>query len=200
MRTMKLALMVLFGLSGCTEINKIYESYADYDEDGYTSDEDCNDADAASFPGAEEICDGLDNDCDDVIDFGNDTDADGFDECEDCNDGDDTINPGMPDVCDGLDNDCSGHIDDYPVDGIDYCVDIDEDGEGSRGGIYNACKSDWPAWAVEDLALCLDCEDGDPTINTSAEEVCDGLDNDCNDEVDNECSAPDTGDTDDTGN
>ena len=40
----------------------------DEDGDGYADDEDCDDNDAAVNPGAEEQCDGLDNDCDGEVD------------------------------------------------------------------------------------------------------------------------------------
>ena len=41
----------------------------DADEDGYCSDEDCDDLDHGQNPGADEICDdGTDNDCDGEID------------------------------------------------------------------------------------------------------------------------------------
>ena len=40
----------------------------DADADGYTADEDCDDADPGTNPGATEVCDGVDNDCDAEID------------------------------------------------------------------------------------------------------------------------------------
>ncbi len=56
----------------------------DLDGDGYTADEDCDDEDPAVHPGAHEVCDGLDNDCNDVIDDSpDDTDGDGFTDCVD---------------------------------------------------------------------------------------------------------------------
>ena len=55
--------------------DKYYDTYdtgpepVDMDEDGYTSDMDCNDEDAAINPGATEVCDDtIDNDCDESID------------------------------------------------------------------------------------------------------------------------------------
>ncbi len=60
------------------------EEWVDSDSDGYTSDEDCNDWDASINPGAPELCDGIDNDCDDEVDEDGattwylDSDGDGY--------------------------------------------------------------------------------------------------------------------------
>jgi len=129
---------------------------ADEDGDGFDVDADCDDTNADVYPGAAEVCDGLDNDCDDVIDEGvestyySDADGDGYgnalnetEACEapsgyaedatDCDDADDSVNPGAEEVCDGADNDCDEEIDedlsDADEDGI--CDDLDaEDCDG----------------------------------------------------------------------
>ncbi len=44
---------------------------------------DCDDADPARFPGAPETCDGIDNNCDGVVDEGFDQDGDGLPACSD---------------------------------------------------------------------------------------------------------------------
>ncbi|MDO9280679.1 MAG: MopE-related protein [Pseudomonadota bacterium] len=55
----------------------------DADGDGSTADEDCDDGDATVFPGAPELCDGRDNNCDGRFDIDEDADEDGLADCED---------------------------------------------------------------------------------------------------------------------
>jgi len=107
----------------------------DGDGDGYLGPTDCDDDDFAINPSAEELCDGVNNDCDDEIDedaadgsvWYEDADHDGYGDallgtlCDepvdgalvggDCDDEDSAIFPGAADECgDGVDNDCDGVI------------------------------------------------------------------------------------------
>jgi len=85
---------------------------SDNDGDGFPASVDCNDNDDSIFPGATEVCDEIDNNCDTFIDEGFDADGDGFSTCSgDCDDLESTVYPGAEEICDGLDNDCDGIVD-----------------------------------------------------------------------------------------
>lgn len=71
---------------------------------------DCDDADPAVLPGAAELCNERDDDCDGTIDEGFDADGDGVSTCAgDCDDTDPTLATATAEVCgDGVDQDCDG--------------------------------------------------------------------------------------------
>lgn len=189
--------VALFALAGCdnTTTSKDkdgstahdsgtnYDPPTDDDADGVTpGDGDCDDNDASKYPGRSEDCDGVDNNCNGVIDEGlPDSDNDHIADCqdvEDCdgkdNNGDGAIDEGFPDadsdgvadcvgteVCDGVDNNGNGETDEG----------FDTDGDG-----YTVCGTD---------AMEPDCDDTNGDIFPGAGEVeGDGVDNDCNGLID----------------
>lgn len=165
--------------SGCDATFSACSGLQDNDADGYFAPNDCDDTNANVHPGATEGCtvDGLDNDCDGLVDEDatTDADADGFTLCEgDCNDQNADVNPAAIEVCDGVDNDCNGNIDDGFT---HYYRDFDGDGFGDP----EAPQFCDPTGAV---ANQLDCADNDAMIHPGALELCDGLDNDCDAQVD----------------
>ena len=120
---------------------------------------DCNDGAASVYPGASELCDGLDNDCNGSIDGFATTCGTG--QCARngfCASGVDSCVPGSPsvEVCDGIDNNCDGIV--------DNATDDDHDG-------LNECQGD--------------CNDANPAIRLGFGELCDNLDNNCDGTIDN---------------
>ena len=154
----------------------------DLDGDGFRSSVDCDDHDLATFPGAAETCNGVDDDCDGETDEGvqltffRDTDGDGYGDpdntteaCEldsgyvedntDCDDTQALFNPGADE------DDCTDPTD-YNCDGSVGYEDADGDGH--------------PA--------CQDCDDRNADRNPDAEELCNLLDDDCDGTVDQDAS------------
>jgi len=98
----------------------------------------------------------------------------------DCNDSNANVNPGVPERCNGIDDDCNGLIDEENAIGCaTYYYDADNDGYGTTNsgcycsptGYYRAIRSG-------------DCNDSNSNINPGAAEICDGLNNDCDEWID----------------
>jgi len=120
---------------------------------------DCYDDSAAMNPSLEEICDGVDNNCDGSVDEGlDDTDGDGIPDC--CEPNDDGI-PLEEDNCPSWSN--PGQ-EDYDSDGVGDLCDLDDDNDG---------------W--DDT---IDCQPLNAFINFESMEILDGIDNNCNGKVD----------------
>jgi len=146
-------------------------------ENGHLSWSDCNDNDPAQNSSAEEICDGIDNDCDGSLFEGElqDWDRDGAIACLDCNDYDITISPFVQETCDGVDNNCDNRIDEEGW----FYADDDADGFGTpvKARAIAPCGSTLKGY-VENSE---DCDDEDSTIHPLAQEICDDahIDEDC---------------------
>ena len=168
---------------------------------------DCDDAAAAVHPDAIEVCNGVDDDCDDIVDpegaapatWYADADGDGHGDPEtsqascaapsgyvadatDCDDADAEINPDADELCDDLDNDCDDLVDDDDgaTDAPAWYPDLDGDGYGDETASPTlAC--DQPTAHVADNT---DCDDTSEDAYPDAREVCDGIDNSCDGSID----------------
>jgi len=111
---------------------------------------DCHDSDPGVHPGAPEVCDGRDNNCDGVLLPAEafDADLDLAPDCADCEYANPERYPGALEFCDGFDNDCDGTID-----------ETDSDGDGA--------------------SCATDCDDSAPATFPGAPEANEGLDNQC---------------------
>ena len=196
--------------------------------EGFVADgTDCDDTRADVRPGAPEICDSADNNCDGAIDEGDpegespwrpDADGDGYGVDEgtelacsapegfvaptgvvDCDDADPTSHPTATEICDTRDNDCDGQVDEPGAQGApSWYADLDGDLWGQASTVQVLCAA--PQGFV---AQPGDCDEGDPTVNPGALERCDdAVDNNCDGAVD-EATAEDASafyaDTDDDG-
>ena len=159
----------------------------DADGDGYASHVDCDDTDDAVYPGATELCDGIDNDCNKYVDDGlmqdyyADADGDGWGnvalistDCQvpagytdnpgDCDDTDDTVYPGTTEVCDGVDNDCDGSIDEY----VQTWFYAHEYSDGYRAEDRQRLCGTSPSYPYRSYEAEQDCDDSDPYVGSDS--------------------------------
>ncbi len=171
---------------------------ADADHDGFTTCDDCNDSDAHVFPGAPEICDGIDNQCPGDTGYGavdegvgitfyRDADGDAYGNAAvtivacaapagyvadntDCDDASAAVHPAAAEIAaDGIDENC---------DGFEQCyVDADHDTWGASATLLSA---DLTCHAAGAASNALDCNDANAAIHPGAVEIpADGVDENC---------------------
>lgn len=174
------------------------------------SDEIDNNCDGTICSGDGETDDDGDGYCEDAN--GDGSCEDGVSLAGDCNDLDTSINPSAEDICDGVDNNCSG--DELDATGtMVWYLDSDGDGYGDptkadadcaqpQGYVSNnydcddddasvsPASGDCPNPETDDVdgdgqtVEEGDCDDNDETVYAGANELCDGLDNDCDSDID----------------
>lgn len=170
---------------------------------------DCDDLRAEIGPGMPERCDGLDQDCDGEVDEPGapdgmpayrDLDQDGAGDPDlsnivcafdadwvsnrlDCDDTNPKVWTGNAEICDDLDNDCDGEVDEDPLDGDLLYRDADGDHAGDPDVVGRQCGSA-AGWS----SVAGDCDDTRADVEPGDDEVCDGVDNDCDGEIDGTCN------------
>lgn len=172
----------------------------DADGDGYVTngpgvpDEmltDCNDFDDSVYPGAPELPDAIDHDCDgetqptgDDDDTGADDDDDVGPDDDDDSHNDDADGDGTPAGLDCDDNDPNLNAEDVDQDGMSTCDGDCDDKDPAEGAATQSEESNCSDGIDEDCDYRTDCEDDEcqgvpPCDGTSGETDCgDGLDND----------------------
>lgn len=172
-------------------------SFNDRDNDGYLRTVDCNDTNPAVHPGAPELCNAVDDNCNGRVDdsatdaptWYRDTDADGYGVAAgsrracaqpagyaaasgDCAASDPARSPGAAEACNDLDDDCDTLTDD-----ADPSLDLgtastwhaDSDGDGFGDPATSLTTCDAPAGWVADGTDCLD---SDATVFPDEAGVC----------------------------
>jgi len=157
--------------------------------------DDCDDGTANVKPGATEVCNAIDDNCNDQVDEGvkntyyQDADQDSFGNVEviieacsapypyvtnsnDCDDTISVIHPDATETCNLIDDNCDGQVDE----GVEntYYLDSDDDSYGDASVTSLACSP--PDGYVSDNT---DCVDSNVNINPAQNDVCNDVDDNC---------------------
>lgn len=167
---------------------------------------DCNDNNNTIYPGATELCNSIDDNCNGTIDEGvtnityyADADGDGYGNpaisqttcsgapsgyvanATDCNDNNNAIHPDATEVCNNIDDNCNGLTDDG-LTFTTYYADADGDGHGNAMVSQSTCNGAPSGY----VANATDCNDNNITINPGALEICNTVDDDCDGDIDDD--------------
>jgi hypothetical protein len=162
------------------------------------NDSDCDDLDPTVYPGADEYCDGEDDDCDGEVDedavdplpWQADCDGDGYlgpvtitvclPSVSICADGDTPDGGWLP--AGATDEDCDDEDPDLnPL--TEWWPDLDGDSYGDEGSsAIVQCESPGDEYTADHR----DCDDGNPNVNIDADEMCNGIDDNCDELIDDE--------------
>ncbi|GDX83304.1 hypothetical protein LBMAG42_51150 [Deltaproteobacteria bacterium] len=175
--------MLIFLAVGCLINEAVYlerlDALTDHDGDGYVKEDDCDDTDSGVFPGAAELCDGVDEDCDGLTDNAPsdapiwfvDLDGDGHGDADDSG----ILGCSRPNEASGTADDCDdARADSYPGAAEVPYDRVDQDCSGA-----DLTDVDGDGYAGKEAAGS-DCDDLDVAINPEAiDEPYDGVDQDC---------------------
>jgi hypothetical protein len=177
-------------------------AFADADHDGYPTPDDCDDANPFVHPGALETCNSIDDNCDGQVDepcriYYQDSDLDGYGRDDrwivyhmfprigyssrggDCDDNNGYANPGRPEICASpFDDNCNGLVNE----GCQIFYQ-DNDGDGWGNESRRVFEMMQPPGFVP---FASDCDDDNPAVNPGMPEVSDGIDNNCDGQIDEE--------------
>lgn len=176
---------------------------------GYTEKKgDCNDRNRYINPGAVEICNGYDDNCDGIVDpegsegcnrYYKDMDGDGVGVAEfkclcvsegvfraletgDCDDQNKFVHPNAKEQCNGLDDNCNGQIDEG--ENLKGCRPFYFDKDGDGFAYLDKSKCLCKPQGLYRAELLGDCNDNNPDIHPDAIEIFDRIDNNCNGLID----------------